>query len=476
MKLFYRRVKLLNDPDLYNKDYSLCCTSKQNAASRKRKSSDNDDSDFDIEKNIIYTKVRKPAIEKDPLAWKPEGEEEEVVCAPDLSLFMDEDENPDESNDVHFVNAVPPANLVNSRHQQPPVNMKHIMVPNPLSLNVTKPLLHTPRPQFIRASFPRPVSSTPVTPFLPAYKPVQVRRVPLQNSVPQALPPLKLISGLRHEWFDSTARVAAKVHSTLSQDISALSKDQTTATTIEDLAKIHNKFQEVLSSSINSLIQIRRNLRSEFLSSLNKLKFSRNNNVAIVNSGANIAETIDLVDKDDGVAKPVRAYLKVRSVAQLSNLPPECITIPDDGEKEKETSSSSLFDSPVVTTKDETAKNVDGVNKICDSLENSDSNKENLENFSRNGEGDGANNTSEEPLTEEIRRALFESKIEKMILDNLKYKCDGISLKELKYMLSARVYVKSAPRKPVVHKSIPCELQDFEEVLNGSVVMKPKVV
>lgn len=42
-------------------------------------------------------------------------------------------------------------------------------------------------------------------------------------------------------------------------------RQQSQAANVEALATVHNKLQEVLSTSINSLIQIRKNLRTEFI-------------------------------------------------------------------------------------------------------------------------------------------------------------------------------------------------------------------
>lgn len=71
---------------------------------------------------------------------------------------------------------------------------------------------------------------------------------------------------MKHEWFEKTVRSAARVNSNLSYTLTQLNRAQASAQSVEALAVVHNKLQEILSTSINSLIQIRKNLRTEFIS------------------------------------------------------------------------------------------------------------------------------------------------------------------------------------------------------------------
>lgn len=503
----------MNDPTLYSKDYSNCCHNRQITVPRKRKLSDSDDKEFLIEEELKNRKSSKGAANKNSYdksddLWKTEGEEEEVVCAPDLSLLMDDDDGPElppqsvmpnniRLNSIRFVAPAPvnqtmPKPLVLQRPSirlRPPVYVRSPIVINPTVAGSPVGL----QPSFLNEALSAARNQNGgIIPFLPTLAPLHSRNLSAPSSSVDNTAP-KLMPGLKHEWFESSARATAKVHTKLSYEISLLSKDQSKASTIEELAKIHNKLQEVLSTSINSLIQVRRNLRSEFLAGLNKLKFSRNNNVqtAIKNVGSHlikkqpllsassVTETIDLVDNsqsEEAVPKP-RSYLKVRTVDELLNIPSECITIPDDYEKDSDTASC-----PVVkeTESRKAVKVVDDVSSpavTCDTLENSDSNKENREKFNtKTGISDknkAMPQEENEPITAEIKRALFESKMEQLISDNLQYNCKGISLKDLKHMLSARVYVNSEPKKkPCVNK--PCVMEDFEELLNGSIVAKPQ--
>lgn len=68
---------------------------------------------------------------------------------------------------------------------------------------------------------------------------------------PPNLPP-----GMDHSWFEAAIKVTAEAHAKLSYNFSCLSIEKSQAKTIEDLVKVHNKLQEMLSGSINSLIQV----------------------------------------------------------------------------------------------------------------------------------------------------------------------------------------------------------------------------
>ncbi|KAG5879805.1 hypothetical protein JTB14_013451 [Gonioctena quinquepunctata] len=96
---------------------------------------------------------------------------------------------------------------------------------------------------------------------LPSVRPPALR--PLRPNVPQ----------MKHEWFEKTVRAAARVNSNLSYTLTQLNRAQASATSVEALAVVHNKLQEILSTSINSLIQIRKNLRTEFIAGIKNIRF-----------------------------------------------------------------------------------------------------------------------------------------------------------------------------------------------------------
>ncbi|CAG9835862.1 unnamed protein product [Diabrotica balteata] len=98
-------------------------------------------------------------------------------------------------------------------------------------------------------------------------------KAPVVTPVATALRPIRPINAIKHEWFEKTVRAAARVNSNLSYTLTQLNRAQANATSVEALAVVHNKLQEILSSSINSLIQIRKNLRTEFIAGIKNIRF-----------------------------------------------------------------------------------------------------------------------------------------------------------------------------------------------------------
>ncbi|XP_074025973.1 uncharacterized protein isoform X2 [Leptinotarsa decemlineata] len=131
---------------------------------------------------------------------------------------------------------------------------------------------HTPRPrvQVVQQGPVRPTSSPGYVKIMPSGV-----RVPGNASIrPPALRPLRPnVPQMKHEWFEKTVRAAARVNSNLSYTLTQLNRAQASATSVEGLAVVHNKLQEILSTSINSLIQIRKNLRTEFIAGIKNIRF-----------------------------------------------------------------------------------------------------------------------------------------------------------------------------------------------------------
>ncbi|XP_048517094.1 uncharacterized protein LOC125502572 [Dendroctonus ponderosae] len=193
---------------------------------------------------------------------------------------------------------------------------------------------------------------------------------------------------MKHEWFEKTVRAAARVNSNLSYTLTQLNRQQSQAANVEALATVHNKLQEVLSTSINSLIQIRKNLRTEFIAGIKTIKFppkpvtgvtskppnapivlNDDDDVIFINPTSTASQSQALSAKVQGTLilskkliqksnpfvnpkpstsglnaikisgvtttatppAPVKGgFLKVRSFTSLQSVPSECITIPDD--------------------------------------------------------------------------------------------------------------------------------------------------
>ncbi|CAG9765504.1 unnamed protein product [Ceutorhynchus assimilis] len=95
---------------------------------------------------------------------------------------------------------------------------------------------------------------------------------PTLSTIRPAAKPANQIPPMKHEWFEKTVRAAARVNSNLSYTLTQLNRQQSQANSVESLAVVHNKLQEVLSTSINSLIQVRKNLRAEFLVGIKSVK------------------------------------------------------------------------------------------------------------------------------------------------------------------------------------------------------------
>lgn len=114
---------------------------------------------------------------------------------------------------------------------------------------------------------PRPTNSTSpgyikIVPRAPTTTTTSTR-----NRAPAYIRPANNKPGtsMKHEWFERTVIAAARVNSNLSYTLTQLNRAQANATSVELLAVVHNKLQEILSSSINSLISIRKKLRLEFI-------------------------------------------------------------------------------------------------------------------------------------------------------------------------------------------------------------------
>lgn len=471
-----------NDPTPYTVDHASCCIP------RKRKVSASKDTDFDpAEELSLRRKAKKAKTYQPPVPSTPIldcQEQEEVVCAPDLLSFMDEDDAGEGGSEEN-----PPLQL------PPPVHLpaQPVLMPNipvlgnyrlvtPVFVPSTGGML-VQNPAAIVQPQPAPpliLNTTVKAPITPQNVCNSLQRVPTHKITLKASNRAhpKLMPGLQYEWFDNAAKNSGEIQAKLSIGLSKLSMEKSEANTIDDLARIHNKFQEILSNTINAMIMVRKGLRTNFLASLKELKFvkstDKDDDVVFVNS--------------TGPTNPPEhrgPYLKVRTMSQLHNLPSECITIPDDVEKPED--NKEVTAAPETEPQKEEEKSHE---TVCDI--SSDSNKENVENFSDKTEEnvskeaeDATAEKTEESTTEktarakefemtpEIRVALFESKMEKFINDNLKYNVSDMSGKEKKRALSAYVCLaKGYKRKVRPEKVNAVSFQDFEDLLDGSVVLK----
>lgn len=133
---------------------------------------------------------------------------------------------------------------------------------------------NAPTPRNITYTPRQPTPNTTQTTLSSLASAVQQRQTPSTQPKPQPARNAQMTTtSMKHEWFEKTVRAAARVNSNLSYTLTQLNRAQANAQSVEALAVVHNKLQEILSTSINSLIQIRKNLRTEFIAGKYQLKF-----------------------------------------------------------------------------------------------------------------------------------------------------------------------------------------------------------
>ncbi|VEN40233.1 unnamed protein product [Callosobruchus maculatus] len=228
----------------------------------------------------------------------------------------------------------------------------------------------TPSPGYIKilpggvvvpGNTPRPMRVMPPRPQHTVIR----QQAPTQSMVRPRVQGSAAQSPTKHEWFEKTVRAAARVNSNLSYTLTNLNRAQAAATSVEALAVVHNKLQEILSTSINSLIQIRKNLRAEFIQGIKNARFptkpqapttsttpttstskscDQDDDVIIISpasspksatkagsllntSTPSTSRSVDSGRVGSGGARP---FLRVKSLTALQNVTAECITIPDD--------------------------------------------------------------------------------------------------------------------------------------------------
>lgn len=431
-----------SNPERVNIDYSVCCSNKTGPLQKKRQS---DEYPFNIEDANIYTKPAKKkhiANNFHKVAqsngaqdnWSEQQEEDEVVCTPDLlSLMQEEEESPIKQPEEPVQ---PPTPLIrvkvfaNEKEMQQThyisPHAQQLQQPPQMSMNyqLAGPIRH------IQQMNLNLMSSRPPPLLVPSRHNLQPRFA-IRQIVPMNQP-VRLIHGgprpLKQEWFDKAAQQAAGINGKLTTKLVELSQEQRAAITVEQMANIHNKLQELLSTSVNSLIQVRKNLRADFLSDLNNMKFPNGtatrgpNEIIYVNNAAPqfhppptlpprliYPSTANVSILQSSLEQP-KARLKVRSIDELANVPSECITIPDEPEPENSvtTNGTPKLPSP------EISKPSEELPLDCDK--------------------------HTEFL---IKQALIESKFEYTVAENMKIRVNDVPEEEVKKMLAVRVCLET---------------------------------
>ncbi|XP_045479462.1 uncharacterized protein LOC123684303 isoform X2 [Harmonia axyridis] len=170
-----------------------------------------------------------------------------------------------------------------------------------------------------------------------------------------------------NSWFNKAATAISGINTNLSYAMTQLDKAQSSATNAEQLAVVHNKLQEILSSSINSLIQIRKNLRSDFILDIKTTKFPPNSatdtkgqNVLVLNlATANSTLKRKLPKFSESIAKkwmsqkpptPIRLVLDKSKATTSHTTPATSHTIPATSQTVQATSHTIPTRSHIIPT------------------------------------------------------------------------------------------------------------------------------
>ncbi|XP_008192759.2 uncharacterized protein ADD1 isoform X1 [Tribolium castaneum] len=308
-----------NNQELWSKDYSRCCggDKKRSAVGEEKKTKRKKSSDPDYNPFVDYSKMSEPKT--DPLAFGGNKVTlpKLVQIVPKVNSVGDKTKD----NDIEFVRQIP---------------APHVTI-NPTNRPAYRTILPAVRPGLQPSTYVRLNPASPLAPTTNRFVSTAINNRNL----------------MKHEWFEKTVRAAARVNSHLSYTLTQLNKAQSQAGSVEELAVVHNKLQEILSSSINSLIQIRKNLRTEFIAGIktvhlpSKKPEQSDDDVIIVSPPAvmpkpapcptkTAIDPLIIIEKPKTnstktvTTGPQKGFLKVKSVSELQNIPPECITIPDD--------------------------------------------------------------------------------------------------------------------------------------------------
>lgn len=454
-----RLSKSLNNIERLKIDHSMCCQ-KVKAAKRKR----DEDTPYTPHtewkeaksRKISFVKsiVAKPVVpDSAKIAEWDKKEQAEVVCTPDLLALMEDDPPP-------LTPAPKDINKPTGSTAIPETNAKTQITPSVKPTHPEGKKIYTIAPKTMMVcnsnNFQKNSGNfvrfqSPSIKFLPSVN----KLVPIVNSIPA-----QILPGTKHEWYDKAAAVISTITTNLSVTLTNLTKEQRNAKSVEQLANVHNKLQELLSSSVNSLIQVRKNLRTEFLDDLNKLKFSNSyykNNNRIAPKPTNIphAKNENGDDDDDDVivitsesssvtplteppplvkisstpvASKSRPYLKVRSVSQLLTVSSECITIPDDPP------GSSTIEQDVIPVEDDLLEISSDIPDQC--TLNGNKNKDEVPVMKDSAEFNGIDIVNK-------NNALVEERIQQLVLENMKLQVSDIPQEELKRVLSVRVLIST---------------------------------
>lgn len=383
--------------------------------------------------------------------WTVE-EEDEVICTPDVLSLMEEEESPEKEDHKNAPPGQPYLRVklfAKEQEQLQTNNQEHPYAKTPLE-HVYRPLL----PATLQFQQPIPaqtlniVNRPPLLTYQSAtHRPLFFQSFPIGQTQPAQIAPLRVLAPVQlitpnesnnfSDWFDKAAQQAASVNCHLTSKLVELSKEQKAAESVEQMAFVHNKLQELLSSTVNALIQVRKKLRTDFLNDLQKMKFPRslnkaNSSQAVISDNLvpkvnNVSESIPSVSSpilqstlSNNVTKP---RLKVKTLDELLSVPSEYIVIPD-------------TPPPLVKLNNTRNENHVSSSNMEITNQNLESNLENIHNKSTTQVTDKACNDETAFL---VKQALNDSLFEYTFAENSKCIVKDISNEEFRKMLSVRV-------------------------------------
>uniref|UniRef100_A0A1Y1L7Z2 PHD-type domain-containing protein n=1 Tax=Photinus pyralis TaxID=7054 RepID=A0A1Y1L7Z2_PHOPY len=482
-----KRCKDRSQAQILSKDKSLCCKTKPVAVKRKENDTTYDPENRKKKKlriNSVSTTPKEP-VTNTSSTWV-ETHEDEVVCTPDISMLMDEEES----------------------HQQP-----HFTMPDndPLSDGTPETLPPPMVPltpvaatdiQFVNQTKSKVAKKTQANRLGYTISPKVMKKVDAKGKANSNVVRKSVaFDKLQYDWFEKATKLTADVNQSLSTKLSTLSKNECTIQSLASLAQMHNDLQAMLSGAINSLMEVRKTLRSDFIASIKKLQFTESIDeappAAVLNNN-DIIEVDSTVLTEENSPQGSRNYIKVKPTSEL--LASSVITIPDDATpqepaptpqespttprgcpttpEERPTTPEERPTTPKPSTPSPEREQIN-----CEADEDDQNQTEDLSEI--------VESLNPETVTQ-IKRALLESKFEKIVNENLSVNAN-LPRDDLKKMASVRVvlspnYVpKTPPLRPSKQYSPPTisesqnqvvisnidDEEDIENILSASLLLNP---
>lgn len=302
---------------MLKKDLTLCCSE---SLIPKRKI---DVSGHEFQ-NIMKAAKRAKMQEEDNKVNKSlcSQEKDEVICTPDVSLLMgvSPDASTSEAVNVHRDHSYTTNPILNTTPPNYVRLKKGIMKPKIKSIT-HKGLLsnnHVIPPPLA------PISS------LSSFKKILI---PVKMANTQNTVLVKNAICTNTDWFNTTTSEILSVQNKLSNEIASLLAKKDQCKSVAELTAIHNSLQELLSTSINTFYNVRKSLKTNFLRDMqsNSSLATIPNKIVLLNKQQNHANTNGTASNN--LMNPYfMPRLKVKSIAELTSVPSECIVIPDDPE------------------------------------------------------------------------------------------------------------------------------------------------